>query len=763
MAKSSSAESTPSNGKNTGIDLDILARLIRQPSSADQLSEAQSSSLLLQGALFNLRSAGTPQAVEILQNGARHCPVPTIRDQALDVLLELALSSNLAAGDALYSLAVHDGLQQASNLVHKNKVPVSRTDLQAADFLLSGRAPQYHLLDPDHRLLTRFFFNESNLNLQDRLLTAASTAGLKSWVTLVAAGRDPTPERLGALHALFGSFPETERTLALEILDLSAKTGDIASRQEICQLFIDFEYAPARSLALSQGYAPASPTQAALFYFLAEQWQIYEYLDFNQTLLAAAYENAGIHLRQRILFLSRYAGRTEWMKSLSTASRQRWLWDMSDADWNQAVQNLRTLANFEDLWRLAQVAAPIWSSQILQILSSDGWQPERVEEQTGFHRLLDLVAAVNQTTPPVSLLHTWRSPSQDITCLGLSQDGSYLAVGGSNSTIHLWGIYNSPSPLPPIIGPIPQSRSLAFCPDGEYLAVASGDNGIRTFRLSDGKLVKSLEGHTGLVRALTFAPDSRTLFSASFDGSVRAWRFPQGPELKRIETGRGELFGLASSPDGQILLAGGAGQELNVFRWPDGDPLWQLAGHTATITSLVAVPRGQLAATAGRDGQIILWNYIAGRSIQKLVGNELITSLAFHPNEQFILGATAQGNISIWNGSTGKQVETISAHSHPVVGLGVSPDGNQVFSASSAGAISAWDLQLFTWARTPIGNNRSQTLTQVELRTRQSALKPVERAWLLLIAELIRWRQRFDVELGETHQVISAGEFDIEL
>ena len=763
MAKSSSAESTRSNGKIEGIDLDILAELIRQPASVDHLSEAQSSSLLLEGALFNLRNDGTPKAVEILQNGARQCPVPIIRSQALEVLLELALSSNLTAGDALYSLAVYDGIQQASDFIHQNKVPVSHPDLQAADFLLSGRAPEYRHFDPDHRLLTHFFFKESDLNLQDRLLVAASSAGLKSWVTMIAAGRDPTPQRLETLHALFGSFPETERTLALEILNHSAKNGDIASRQEICQLFIDYEYGPARSLALSQGYVPASPVQAALFYFLAEQWQIYEYLDFNQTLLASAYENAGIHLRKRILFLSRYTGRTEWMKSLSTASRQRWLWDMSDADWDLAVRNLRAAAHFEELWRLAQVAAPIWSAQILQLLSMAGWMPERVEEQEGFHRLLDLVSSVNRTAPPISLLHTWRSPSQDISCLAMSQDGSYLAVAGSNSTIHLWGIFKSPSPLPPIIGPTPQSRSLAFCPDGEFLAVASGDHGIRTFRLSDGKLVKSLEGHTGLVRALAFSPDSRTLFSASFDGFVRAWRFPQGPEQKRIDTGSGELFGLASSPDGQILLAGGAGQVLNVFRWPDGDLLWQLSGHSATITSLVAVPRGQLAATAGRDGQIILWNYIAGRSTQKMQGEELITSLAFHPNEQFVLGATAQGNISIWNGSTGKKVETISAHSHPIIGLGVAPDGHQFFSASTDGAISAWDLQLFSWSRTPIGNNRSQTLTQVELRTRQSVLKPVERAWLLLIAELIRWRQRFDVELDESHQVISVGEFDIEL
>jgi hypothetical protein len=98
-----------------------------------------------------------------------------------------------------------------------------------------------------------------------------------------------------------------------------------------------------------------------------------------------------------------------------------------------------------------------------------------------------------------------------------------------------------------------------------------------------------------------------------------------------------------------------------------------------------------------------------------------------------------------------------------LTGIGISPDGQQLFTACTDSTVSIWDLQIFTWSLTPIGNNRSQTLTQVEQRLRQAAQKPVERNWLLLIAELIRWRQRFDVEIDEARQVISVGEFDIEL
>jgi len=38
----------------------------------------------------------------------------------------------------------------------------------------------------------------------------------------------------------------------------------------------------------------------------------------------------------------------------------------------------------------------------------------------------------------------------------------------------------------------------------------------------------------------------------------------------------------------------------------------------------------------------------------------------------------------------------------------------------------------------------------------------VERAWMELLAALMRWRRRFDIHLGDASK-ISVGEFDIEL
>jgi WD40 repeat protein len=762
MVKSSSVASTPSNGDETSLSLENLAAIFRNPALSG-LTDPQVTSLLLRGALFTLEQDGSPEAIEILLEGA-FSPLPDpIPALAMTTLSRLALTGSRPAWDAIYTLAVVHNSPTALEFIRQRPFQGNRTDLQAIFLLLSGRLAELHHLDPQFQLITRFFLAEAYPDLQHRILEAANASGLNAWSVIVYAANQPTADSIQRIHDQFPSFQETERQLALDLLDQLAKRNNILARESICQLFIDFEYTPARTLALANGYSPPSAVQSALFYFLAEQWQIYEYLDFNQSLLAAAYESAGPYIRKRILFLSRYSGRIEWMEGLSSSSRQRWLWDLNDADWELAIGSLRTSENFVDLWKLAQEAPPAWSRKILAVLAGSGWQPVLSEENEGFQQLIALAAGIENDTPPITSVQTWPSPSPDITCLALNQDGSRLAIAGSNSIIHLWGIYKAASPLPPIIGPAPQTRALSFCPDGEYLVAANGDYSIRAYRLSDGKMVKSFEGHTALVRSLTFSPDGRTLFSASFDGTLRAWRFPQGSELKRINVGKSELFGVAASPDGQILLTGGADQLLHVFRWPDGEKLWEISGHKNTITNLVNVPRGQLAASTGRDGMIYLWNYVAGRSISHLSADELVTALAFHPNEQFLIGGTAQGNVIVWNVSTGKKVESISAHRNMVSGLNASPDGQHLFTACGDGSISILDLQIFTWSLAPIGNNRSQTLAQVEQRLRQAAQKPVERDWLLLIAELIRWRQRFDVEIDEARQVISVGEFDIEL
>ena len=68
--------------------------------------------------------------------------------------------------------------------------------------------------------------------------------------------------------------------------------------------------------------------------------------------------------------------------------------------------------------------------------------------------------------------------------------------------------------------------SLAFSPDGRFLAAGAADGEVRVWTVEDGKPVATFKGHRGPILGLVFAPAGKLLWSGSGDQTVRAWRLP---------------------------------------------------------------------------------------------------------------------------------------------------------------------------------------------------------------------------------------------
>ena len=215
-----------------------------------------------------------------------------------------------------------------------------------------------------------------------------------------------------------------------------------------------------REIVLASRYEPHDESYRALFYFLTDQWNAYEQLDFDHQLLRIVYETADRSLRNRIAARARQAGRLEWVNLVAGGKQGKRLALMTEAEWKAALAVLANGQRTKDLWRLAQEAPPRWSAQILAGLKK-ARDLVREDEQGAFEELIRLAKQWEDRDFSPYFHHrlTLEGHPHQIRCMAFTASGKILASGGADHTIRLW-------------------------------------------RLADGHLLKTLEGHVQLGQRL---------------------------------------------------------------------------------------------------------------------------------------------------------------------------------------------------------------------------------------------------------------------
>jgi WD40 repeat protein len=65
--------------------------------------------------------------------------------------------------------------------------------------------------------------------------------------------------------------------------------------------------------------------------------------------------------------------------------------------------------------------------------------------------------------------------------------------------------------------------SLAFSPDGRWVASASADNTIRLWDIQTGAEIRCFRGHFDVVNTVAFSPDGTRILSQGYDASLKIW------------------------------------------------------------------------------------------------------------------------------------------------------------------------------------------------------------------------------------------------
>jgi RNA polymerase sigma factor (sigma-70 family) len=354
-------------------------------------------------------------------------------------------------------------------------------------------------------------------------------------------------------------------------------------------------------------------------------------------------------------------------------------------------------------------------------------------------------------------------------CLAFAPDGVTLAAGGHagsrvaakeltiNSVVTVW--HWTGTALKPLWQAKPDRkvgyrgrrppgiRSLAFSPDGKYLATGSLASGIiRIWDAVQGKEIRQMKGSGTLIGALAFAPKARVLVSGSEEGAVELWDTATG--IRKWQSKQpGEVNAVAFSPDGKTIVAGGGhgywgtdvkrhepflvmldpgnGREIGRVR-TDGNSVNSVAfskdgkvfavglggalrvwegiggkertaqnGHENSVFSVAVSENGKVAATGANDGVIILWDLATGKEKQRLHGHTgWLRAVGFVPGGKLLASASTDQTVRLWDLATGNEIRRLEGNPEGSLhAIAIAPDGKTLASGDNhANTVDVWNL-----------------------------------------------------------------------
>ena len=315
---------------------------------------------------------------------------------------------------------------------------------------------------------------------------------------------------------------------------------------------------------------------------------------------------------------------------------------------------------------------------------------------------------------------TWNLPDGVTTRLGkgwildiaYSNDGARLAVC---SGIGVW-VYNAltGAEVDLLTGHTSVIRSVAFNPDGSTLAGGDWDGTIHLWDATTGQHLNTITGHRSAVRSIAFNPDGSTLASGSQGGTIRLWDADTGQHLRGLTAldvfGDTEIVNsIAFSPDGSTLASAGKSFLSSIIHLWDTDTGRHMgkieAFGAGGIWSVAFSPDGSTLAGASqtlpgmRHGELYLWDADTGteQRLEKSESGDILSavptyyySVAFSPDGNTLVSGGGKffggGNIDLWDADTGQHKQRLTGHAWPVRKVAFSQDGR---------------FRQWRWGRTP--------------------------------------------------------------
>ena len=200
---------------------------------------------------------------------------------------------------------------------------------------------------------------------------------------------------------------------------------------------------------------------------------------------------------------------------------------------------------------------PTGSVRLPSVRTGDTWPRPRKTRQPG-----------SGIWPPKRRDSRLTGHTKELNSIAFSPDGRYLATGSNDATIRIWDATSGQARA--ILQDDGNVLAVAFAPDGSRLASVNEGRAIKLWNPENGELVQTIRGESDQLRCLAFSPDGRNLATAGQGKVVRIWDLLTYRELLSLEEHEAQINALAFSADGSVLASCDHQGKVKLWRadWP---------------------------------------------------------------------------------------------------------------------------------------------------------------------------------------------------
>jgi len=264
-----------------------------------------------------------------------------------------------------------------------------------------------------------------------------------------------------------------------------------------------------------------------------------------------------------------------------------------------------------------------------------------------------------------------------VMTLAWSPNGQWLATGSADKTTRIFEVstWNELAR----IKHDSQVYNVEWSPDGKRLATVSGDY---PYVAAVTHIIDAATGRP-LMQAETqsfrWSPDSSRLATRLSDNTVQIYDVATGKALAQTKHDA-ELSGIAWNTNGALLATWLSDNTIRIAEAMTGRELARVS-HDDKVHTVAWSPSGTVLATASSDKTMRLVEATTGRELGRVSHDNAVLAVAWSPNGTLLATGSSDKTMRIVEATTGKELSRLP-HDDAVVAVVWKPDGKSLATTS---------------------------------------------------------------------------------